>query len=234
MSDVLSRGKHYDLEDVNLFSAACVALFMAGWLADQSTTEALHAGLSSMENGHRFLADQYLMHSLLMEFVITQNQKGVALDLTTVIAKYIRLWSYRPMPDCIRRRLAKLVWQRSARRRFGVNLRREWSLCLNNFPHPRELSTDQIRSKATSSWQFLLVHTSGASVVSRFLLFRGFVLVPWYFFHGLSYVPVYSQQHVVPSSRYGFFFAGCGSSWSTLCGTGSTCSSTWTRPNLRL
>jgi len=153
MCYVLSRGENYDLESVNLFSVASIALLMAGWLADQSTREAFHAALISMENQHRVLADEYLMHSLLMDFVIKQNQKGIAVDLTTAIAKYIRLWSYRPMPDCICSRLAKLVWQRAARRRFGVNLRREWSLSLNTFAHRRELSTEQIRSKATRSQQ---------------------------------------------------------------------------------
>jgi len=182
MSYVLSRGENYDLEGVNLFSAACIALLMAGWLADQSTREAFHAALSSMENEHRVLADQYLMHSLLMEFVIKQNQKGIAVDLTTAIAKYIRLWSYRPMPDCICSRLAKLVWQRAARRRFGVNLRREWSLSLNTFAHRRELSTDQICSKATSSWQCAFVHMSSARFHARFLFHIGFALVPWYCF----------------------------------------------------
>jgi hypothetical protein len=93
------------------------------------------------------------MRSLLMEFVIKQNQKGIAVDLTTAIAKYIRLWSYRPMPDCISSRLAQLVWRRAARRRFGVNLRREWALSLNSFAHRRELSTEQIRFKATSPRQ---------------------------------------------------------------------------------
>ena len=101
-----------------------------------------------MENQGRMVADQFLIHSLLMEFIVAQNKKGVALDLTSLIAKYIRLWTHRPIPDVIKRRLAKLVWHRGTRRRFGVNLRREWSLCFNKFEDARELTKPQIRQKA--------------------------------------------------------------------------------------
>ena len=147
MAYVLSRGQEYDLEGVDLHSASCVALFLAGCLADESVRDAVHRGLTSLAHPHRMVADQYLMHSILMEFVLEQNQKGVALDLTALIAKYIRLWTYRPMPHMIKMRLAKLVWHRGTRRRFGVNLRREWGLCFNKFEDARELTTSQIIAK---------------------------------------------------------------------------------------
>ena len=147
MSYVLSRGQEYDLAGVDLFSRRHVALFLAAWLADKSVRDALHAGLSALEDQHRTVADQYLLHSLLMEFVIKQNQKGIAIDLTALIAKYIRLWSHRPMTDIMEKRLAKLVWHRGTRRRFGVNLRREWGLCFNRFEDPRDLTTSQIIAK---------------------------------------------------------------------------------------
>ena len=147
MSYVLSRGQEYDLGGVDLFSRRHVALFLAAWLADKSVRDALHAGLSALEDQHRTVADQYLLHSLLMEFVIKQNQKGIAIDLTALIAKYIRLWSHRPMTDIMEKRLAKLVWHRGTRRRFGVNLRREWGLCFNSFEDPRDLTTSQIIAK---------------------------------------------------------------------------------------
>ena len=149
MSYVLSREQEYDLEEVDVLSSAGVALFIIRWLADRCVRDAVHVGLSTLENSHRMTADQYLMHSLLTEFVITQNQKGVVVDLTSVIARYIRLWMYRPMPEIIKRRLAKLVWHRGTRRRFGVNFRREWALCLNSFTDSRDLTACQIRVKVT-------------------------------------------------------------------------------------
>lgn len=147
MAYVQSRGQEYDLGDVDVSSKVSVALFLAAWLADQSVRDALHAGLVSLEDQHRIVADQYLIHSMLMEFIIAQNNKGVALDLTSLISKYIRLWIHRPMTDVIKRRLAKLVWHRGARRRFGVNLRREWGLAFNKFEDSRELTKDQIVTK---------------------------------------------------------------------------------------
>ena len=151
MSYVLSRRNEYDMEDVDLGSAASVAVYVASWMADGSVRAALHAGLATLDNPHRMVADQYLMHSLVVEFIIAQNRKGVAVDLMTVIAKYIRLWAHRPMATAIKRRLAKLVWHRTSRRRFGVNLRREWALSFNTFAHPRDLSGEQIRGKVSKN-----------------------------------------------------------------------------------
>ena len=151
MAYLQSRGQEYDLGDVDVLSRISVALFLASWLADQSVRDALHAGLASLEDQHRIVADQYLIHSMLMEFIIAQNNKGVALDLTSLISKYIRLWIHRPMTDVIKRRLAKLVWHRGARRRFGVNLRREWGLAFNKFEDSRELTKDQIVTKVSDS-----------------------------------------------------------------------------------
>ena len=147
MSYVLSRRTQYELDDVDLLSTESVALCVAGWLGDASVILAVHAALAALDNNHRTVADEFLMHSLLVEFIIRQNRKGVAVDLTTAIAKYIRLWTFRPMADKVKRRLAKLVWHRGTRRRFGVNLRREWALCFNNFAVSRDLSSGQIHAK---------------------------------------------------------------------------------------
>ena len=91
MCYVLSRRTQYELDGVDMLSTQSVALCVAGWLGDASVIAAAHAGLAALDNKHRTVADEFLMHSLLVEFVIRQNQKGVAVDLTTAIAKYIRL-----------------------------------------------------------------------------------------------------------------------------------------------
>ena len=159
MSYVLSRGKEYDLDNVDLMSAAHVALYIVQWLRDASVISAVHTGLAELRDPLRIAADQYLMHSLLIEFIMTQNQKGVAVDLVTAIAKYIRLWSMRPITDKVKQRLARLVWHRNTRRRFGVNLRREWALCFNTFSDSREPTSDQIRRKArTCSRTLQIMH----------------------------------------------------------------------------
>ena len=144
---VLSRGQEYEMSGVDLLSAASVALFLASWMSHETVNHSLHTGLTTLEDSNRIVADQFLMHSMLMEFVMSQNQKGVALDLTSLVAKYIRLWTHRPMADVIKRRLARLVWHRGARRRFGVNFRREWGLCFNKFDDSRDLTDSQIAAK---------------------------------------------------------------------------------------
>ena len=144
---VLSRDQVYEMSGVDLLSAASVALFLSSWMSERMVRDSLHTGLSTLEDPHRIVADQFLMHSMLMQFVLVQNNKGVAVDLTSLVAKYIRLWTHRPMADMMKRRLARLVWHRGARRRFGVNFRREWGLCFNKFNDARDLTDTQIASK---------------------------------------------------------------------------------------
>ena len=144
---VVSRKTKYDLDGLDLRSAAAVALFMANWLSDANVKRAVHAGLTSIDNHHRIVADMFLMHSLLLEYVMKQNAKGIAVDLTQGISQFIRLWSHRPMATQVQSRLAQMVWSRSARRRFGVCFRREWNLCFNSFQESRELSETDIRTR---------------------------------------------------------------------------------------
>ena len=165
---VLSRGQEYDLGDVDVYSRASVALFMVSWLA--SVRHSLHAGLASLDDQGRMVADQFLLHSMLMEFIVAQNRKGVALDLTSLIAKYIRLWTHRPIPNVIKRRLAKLVWHRGTRRRFGVNLRREWGLCFNKFEDARELTKTQIMEKVKYTCNNINIAVASTLLLHLFFL----------------------------------------------------------------
>ena len=171
MAYVLSRGQEYDLGDVDVNSRASVALLMVSWLADPSVRASLHAGFASLDDQGRMVADQFLVHSMLMEFIVAQNRKGVALHLTFLIAKYIRLWTHRPIPNVIKRRLAKLVWHRGTRRRFGVSLRREWGLCFNKFEDARELTKTQIMEKAICKGKCMNIVVS--SRILSACVFRG-------------------------------------------------------------
>ena len=144
---VMSRRKRYDLGDFDVNVPVTAALLMASYMDDEVVQEQALLALGSLDNTHRLVADTFLIHSLLVEHVVRQNRIGVVVCLEEAICKYIRLWACRPMSSVIERRLALLVWNRNARRRFGVNLRLEWSLTVSTFCAPRDLLPPEIRRR---------------------------------------------------------------------------------------
>ena len=111
----LSRGKTYDLDGCDFSDPARVVLFLAEWLRDEKVRDSLHAGLASLEVRDRIAADVFLVRSLLVSYIIQQNANGLTVDLSHAIFKYVKLWSYRPTAECVRARLARLIWHRNSR-----------------------------------------------------------------------------------------------------------------------
>ena len=148
---VLSRQQRYDLGGLDVSVPAMVALLMASYLDEEEVQAQVLLALGALDNKHRVVADTFLMHSLLVEYMVQQSKKGIVIDLEQAIGKYIRLWACRPVAQVVERRLALLVWNRNARRRFGVNLRREWCLTVSAFRSPRELLPHEIRRKVTDT-----------------------------------------------------------------------------------
>ena len=144
---VLSRRQRYDHGDVDFSEPATAALLLAAYMEDEAVQAQALLALGSLDNHHRIVADTFLIHSLLVEHVVQQSSRGITLGLEDAIATYIRLWACRPMSQEVERRLALLVWNRNARRRFGVNLRREWSLNVATFRTPRDLLPEEIRRR---------------------------------------------------------------------------------------
>jgi hypothetical protein len=144
---VLARHRQYDLDDCNLLHSRSVVLLLAQWLRNENVRTAVRDGLRTMEDRSRCIADIFLVQSLVVEHIIEQNSRGLTVDLQQAIWKYAKLWSLRPTAMSVRDRLARLVWNRNARRRFGVDLRREWMLGLTHFRVARDLRPNQIRRK---------------------------------------------------------------------------------------
>ena len=124
-----------------------VVLMLVSWMADPDVLRSLHAGLLHLDDCHRLQADIFLVQSMLVQFIVSQNKKGLTVDLSDAIAKYVKYWSYRPTSEAMRVRLARLVWHRHSRRRFGVELRKEWCLCIRSFTRPRAIQPVQIRRR---------------------------------------------------------------------------------------
>ena len=146
---MVTRRRRYRY-DYDLTSSVEVALQLAAYLEDPSLVNRVEEALLSIDDKRRIIADTFLMQTLLVDYIVCQNGKGVVLDLDQVITKYIGLWACRPMSTVVERRLARFVWHRNERRHFGVTLRREWALTISSFSTPRELPIQTIQRRVFS------------------------------------------------------------------------------------
>ena len=115
-------------------------------------------------------ADQCLMYSMPMQFVLVHNNKGVAADLMLLVAKYTRLWTHRPMADTMKRRLARFVSQQEFAKESNFFFQ-EWRRCFTKVSDARDLTDTQIASKVmmVSNHRKLMACVHMGSCVARAL-----------------------------------------------------------------
>ena len=87
------------------------------------------------------------MHTCLVSVIVEHSRRSLTVDLPQAVQTYLRLWSHRPMSERTARSLQRLMWQRNARRRFGVLLRRNFMLVLTTYPTARALSREEQLSR---------------------------------------------------------------------------------------
>ena len=211
---IMSRRQRYDLGEFDVHTPAAAALLLASYLDDANVQEQVLLAIHSLDNKHRTVADSFLMHSLLVQHIVQSNNMGVVISLDEAICTYIRLWSLRPSSPAIERSLALLVWNRNSRRRFGVNLRREWSLTVSTFRTPRDLRSFEIRRRVFhTSCPLFCFHEHPPIVCLKLEFFQNQLVAPqlikswsayqpevWIFLKWLRYVVevvVWDRPHVI-------------------------------------
>lgn len=104
--------------------------------------------VENLQHPLRQRADEFLLRSLVAQFVLYQNRKGLVVPLDAAIRTYLRLWSLRPVAETVKVHLVRLTHHRNARRKFGQLLRREWMLQNGIMPEGRDLDEHEIRDRA--------------------------------------------------------------------------------------
>ena len=144
-------------------SPATVCMALADMYAEPGIRARVKAALRDPSHPLRLLADAFLVESVLAEHIAQQNQKGLTVDLTQAILKYVSLWHLRPSTNAMTKRLSRLVWSRSSRRAFGRTLRFTWRLSSGLLRKGRDLAGDEI-SRRVLPWQ-AWVHSSPSLLV---------------------------------------------------------------------
>jgi len=143
--------------------AHVAALTMLDWFRDAAIGGVVLAALTSLEHKCRHQADNFLMQTCLVEFIVAQNQRGLTVDLPQAIHVYLRLWSHRSRSHRTAIALRRLAWHRNSRRRFGVALRRNFMMSITSLPPSRELNRPQLairvlRGNKSTSHSFPPLH----------------------------------------------------------------------------
>ena len=121
--------------------------FMQTFLSKKCIGRSVAKGFHNLSNKYRLQADKFLMNSLLADYVIQQNLKGVVITADTAIVQYLKLWSHRPVAEPTRSWLLKLTHKVNTRKRFGKRFRSEWALQLGALKVKKALDEDATRRK---------------------------------------------------------------------------------------
>ena len=95
--------------------------------------------LGDIENRSRIRADEFLVRSLVAEFISEQNKKGLTVPTDTAIEMYLQYWTHRPCSLRVQESLMKPTHHRNTRRKFGQVIRAEWMLQFSVIKSARDL-----------------------------------------------------------------------------------------------
>jgi len=136
-------------------------LFLA-WLREEAVTTALQHSIQDLNEKKRCIADQFLVRSLIAEYILERNGVGETVPTQEAVQRYLRYWSYRPVPHRIQRRLVRLTTSRNSKRKFGVLMRQEWLLQCRSLQIDRGLARSEI--EVVASFYRFSVENSSASI----------------------------------------------------------------------
>ena len=124
-----------------------LALQLLAWWRLPAVTASVEAALGDLSHKARIQADQFLVRSLVAEFVLEKNQRGIPVASQHVIEKYLRLWSVRPSCEAVQIDMHQMTWHVNRRTKFLQQLKHEWLLG-TGFARPgRALTPPQLSDK---------------------------------------------------------------------------------------
>ena len=126
------------------------------WWQDVQVASLVDCAAADLNHKVRVRADDFLMRSLVAEFVSLQNAKGLSVPTEMVIQTYLRLWLHRICPPRLQGRLVKLTYHYNTRRRFAVNFRAEWMLQHSTIQVARDLDHTEIGKRVSYTSLFVL------------------------------------------------------------------------------
>lgn len=117
------------------------------WCQKWATDPHVRTIVANLNNPDRVRIDRFLIESIVFEYVLENNRKGISVPSAMVVAKYIRLWSYRPRQPCIDAHLKQIQDCPSARKNWCRRFRLRWGLKWGKMKQRRSLTNTILRQK---------------------------------------------------------------------------------------
>lgn len=141
-----------------------LALLFLAWWRSLATKTLIDQAVDNENHDIRIRADEFLMRSLVAEYIMRENVGGGTVTPAAIINKYCKLWSYRSVCDRVQRKLARLTWHLTHRKNFLRRIRSEWGFRPGRIGTGRALSAAQITDSVFSVASQLLESCRGSHV----------------------------------------------------------------------
>lgn len=105
-----------------------LALTLFAWWRQRDVKKIVEAAMDDPNHRSRLLADEFLVRSLVAEFIFAQNARNQSVQPAAIIARYLRYWSYRSVPAALADKLVRLTHNMMDRKNFLRRFRQEWSV----------------------------------------------------------------------------------------------------------
>ena len=127
------------------------------WLDQWKQDACFQECLANKGHPDRMDVDDFLLQSLVYEFVENQSARGLMVTSTVVIAKYLQMWEYQEKTPCQTVRLAKLKRTPTTRAAWCRRFRKFWDLDWGLPPKGVNMTAASMKRKAdgallSSTW----------------------------------------------------------------------------------
>ena len=117
------------------------------WYEKLRSTPEFRQAESQLFAADRMKVDQFLMQSLVFEFVRSQSNLGLVVPSPVVVTKYITLWKHRPMSTKTADFLYTLRHNAMCRKNWISRFRKRWRLEWGVSPPGKDLSRREMVQK---------------------------------------------------------------------------------------
>ena len=117
------------------------------WAATFAEDKEVKSMMNNFEHPVRVTVDIFLMESLVYEFVRKSNSKGIAVPSNTVIAKYIKGWTYRYTPARVKSLLEELKSEDKRRKEWLRRFRARWGIAWGTLRRGKPLTRAELQAK---------------------------------------------------------------------------------------
>ena len=118
------------------------------WLQVWKQEACFKESLANKCHPDRVVVDEFLLQSLLYEFVENQSARGLMVTSSVISAKYLQLWAFMDKTAAQTRRLDKIQRSATTRASWCKRFRKFWNLDWGAAPKSVSMTVSCMKSKA--------------------------------------------------------------------------------------